>query len=58
MLLLPNLLQPKGHTIKEAVRDKINPRDTWIQKHLRVMSRTFAPPREEKIVRNKDISEV
>jgi hypothetical protein len=26
------------------VRDKINPRDTWIRWHLGVMSRTFVPP--------------
>jgi hypothetical protein len=34
----------------EVVRDKINPRDTWIQKHLGVTSRTFVPPSKEKIV--------
>lgn len=34
----------------KAVRDKINPIDTWIQRRLGLMSRTLLPPSEEKIV--------
>jgi hypothetical protein len=57
---------------KPYVRDKINPRDTWIQRHLGVMSRTFvsyvsdicsAQQRKDRLGikmsrRYKDISEV
>jgi hypothetical protein len=62
----------RGILFMETVSDKINPRDTWIQRHLGVMSRTFvsyvwdicsAQQRKDRLGikmsrRYKDISEV
>jgi hypothetical protein len=43
-IMVLHIFTNDSFTIFFFVRDKINPRDTWIRWHLGVMSRTFVPP--------------